>query len=122
MHYNCLNSLGILHCTHFSIRLSTSTNILMPPVPASVFSKHTFSHKGNYYDISAYIKPDHPDQIFVDVTHKGNPVIYTYPDGFQATHEHSVRLTTAFDLSRMHGINAVTYLMQDAEDQVKRWV
>ena len=93
----------------------------MPPKHANVFKMRTFSHKGKTYDISAYTKPDHLDQIFVDVTDNENPVIYTYPDGFQATHEHSVRLRTAFDLSKMHGINAVTYLMQDAGEQVKRW-
>jgi len=70
----------------------------------------------------AYTKPTDPYMVFVDVAQGGNPVIYTYPDGFQAKQEHCVELTTAFDLYKDARINAVTALMDDAEEQVKRWV
>ena len=101
---------------------SNQQSILMPPQQSNVFNTRQFSHKGNSYDISAYTKPTDPYMVFVDVAQGGNPVIYTYPDGFQAKQEHCVELTTAFDLYKMRGINAVTALMDDAEEQVKRWV
>lgn len=90
----------------------------MLPPHANILRTHAFSHKGNSYDVSAYTTPNDPDRSFVDVTHAGNPVIYTYPDGFQATHEYSVKLTTAIDFSKAHGISAVTHLMEDAEQRV----
>lgn len=55
----------------------------MPSANATIFKTTKFSHKNLDYLVSAFTEPRTPNQVKIDVTHNGQPVVITYPDGFR---------------------------------------
>lgn len=94
----------------------------MPSANANVFKTGKFSHKKLDYIVSAFTEPTNPDQVKIDVTHNGRPVVITYPDGFKATLGYYVDLETRLDMAVVMGISAVDELMKTAEAHIRQLV
>lgn len=94
----------------------------MPSANAQIFKTSNFTHNNLDYVVSAFIEPTNPDQVKIDVTHKGNPVVITYPDGFKATLGYYVDLITRIDMAVALGISAVDELMKTAESDIRQLV
>jgi hypothetical protein len=87
---------------------------------AKIIRTHSFSHKSIPYDVAAFVDPADLFTVGVDVTSNGQPVVITYPDKHQATLGYSVTLATRTDMLATTGIDAISYLMETAEDDIKR--
>lgn len=94
----------------------------MPSADANIFKTAKFIHKGIDYTVSAFTEPTNPDQVKIDVTHNGHPVVITYSDGFKATLGYYVDLETRLDMSVAMGISAVDELMKTAEADIRQLV
>lgn len=98
----------------------TNQEDALPTPSAQIIRTRSFSHKTGTYDVAAFVDPADPYIFRVDVTANGQPVVITYPDGLQATLGYSVTLMNRIDMSMTKGIDAISYLMQTAEDDIKR--
>jgi hypothetical protein len=78
-----------------------------------VIDKITHQYNGRTFDIITYVDPRHPDRISVEPRDNGQPVVVTFPDGYQVTRTYTVDLITRFDL-------AVGPLKIDAVDNLVR--
>ncbi len=94
----------------------------MPSANATIFKTINFSHKNLDYIVSAFTEPTNPDHVKIDVTHNGQPVVITYPDGFRATLGYHVDLETRIDMAVVMGISAVDQLMKSAEADIRQLV
>ncbi|PLU02969.1 hypothetical protein [Sinorhizobium medicae] len=94
----------------------------MPSANATIFKKNKFNHKNFDYIVSAFTEPMNPEQVKIDVTHNGQPVVITYPDGFRATLGYNVDLETRIDMAAAMGISAVDELMKTAEADIRQLV
>lgn len=94
----------------------------MPTADANVFKTSKFNHKGIDYVVAAFTRPSNPDQVKVDVTQNGNPVVITYPDGYQATLGYYVDLDVRLDMAVVMGVSAVDQLMKSAEGDIRQLV
>jgi len=98
----------------------------LPSANSEIFQTQTFVHKETTYVVTAFIEPDNPMTIKVDVTQEGIPVVITYPDKMMVTLSYQVDLVTKFEPKPeeedLKGIDAVDHLMKIAEDEVRRFV
>ncbi len=94
----------------------------MPSAIATIFKTSNFNHKNLDYIVSAFTEPTNPDQVKIDVTHNGQPVVITYPDGFRATLGYYVDLETRIDMAVAIGVSAVDELMKTAEADIRQLV
>ena len=96
--------------------------VVLPSANATVVRHQTFAHKGANFDVVAFVEPTDPFTFKVDVTSGKNPVVVTYPDGYQATLCYSVTMSTQLNMSAAKGIDAISYLMRTAENDIKALV
>lgn len=61
-------------------------------------------------------------RLYVIAELNGSAVVFTYPDGYQASIEYSVEPITAYDFQRATGNSAIDELMNTAESDVKRMI
>ncbi|GEM_PF-6012725 len=94
----------------------------MPSGNAQILKTSNFNHKNINYVATAFIEPANQDQVKIDVTQNGNPVVITYPDGSQATLGYYVDLVTRIDMAAGMGISAVDELMKTAEADIKQLI
>ena len=93
----------------------------MPATGTHVFKSTQFAHKGTTYDVVAYQKPN-DSRLYVAVETSGKPVVFTYPDGYKASIEHSVDPLTAYEFKQAMGNSAVDELMATAQSDVTRMI
>lgn len=94
----------------------------MPTADAHIIKRHTFSHKGETYEVVAFVEPSNLTRFTVEVTSDGQEVVITYPDGFKARLGYYVDLSIRLDMRQANGIDAVDELIRTAESDVKRLV
>lgn len=89
----------------------------MPSTTAQHVKDHAFSCNGRNFVARVWFEPT-TQEIVVEPYEAGNRVILTYPDGAKLMPRWTATLVTALDVQQILGLDAIEYLLNDAERMV----